>query len=79
MRALVLYRYCAHSRVSARHRTVPGRALTGLAAGWVTDGVGRRPSVGPANPYVLERHALDRHTCHLGYRLGSSLPLGRAS
>ena len=62
MRALVLYPDCAHSMVSVRRRTVPGRALTGLAAGWVTHGVARCPAIGPANPYVLERHALERHT-----------------
>ena len=64
MRALVLYRYrVLEQTVLVRLRTVPGRALTGLAAGWVTDGVARCPAIGPANPYVLERHALDRHIC----------------
>ena len=53
MRALVLYRYRVHSIVFVQLRTAPGRATSGLAAGGVTDGVARCPSVGPANPCVL--------------------------
>ena len=54
MRALVLYRYRVLEQiVLVQLRTVPGRATSGLAAGGVTDGVARCPSVGPANPYVL--------------------------
>ena len=54
MRALVLYRYRVLEQiVLVQLRTVPGRATSGLAAGGVTNGVARCPSVGPANPYVL--------------------------